>query len=84
MYNFKFITSEANLLNRLMSPTTIKMSYCHIRIFRFRITFSPLPWQSIQAQDHQRCFGYILKHYSTFIFCYYLEFDASQVKRQIF
>ena len=62
-----------------MSSTIIKMSHCSF--LDFHITFSPLPWESIEAQDHQRCCGYFL--FNSY-FLLLLEFEVSQVKRRVF
>ena len=66
--NFHF--SRSNVLwNKFgiltISSTIIKMS--HWRFLDFNITFSPLPWQSIEAQDHQNY---------THIICCYLNLNS--------
>ena len=43
-----------------------------LEFLSFNILFWPLPWQSIDAQGHQRYYGYILQH---FFFSSYLVFE---------
>ena len=53
-------SSETNLVYYPMSSNIIKMS--HWSFLDFHVTFSPLPWQSIEAEDPQRRCSFFPPH----------------------
>lgn len=74
VYTFEFILF-ANLLNHLMSPSIIKMSYCSFKNFTKRFHIYPRNYIYPCNQDNQRCSCYFPYNiYSTIIFCSSLEF----------
>ena len=79
VYNFKFITLEANLLNHLISPTIIKISYWR---FRFLHVFSPYPGNQLKVKIIKNITFIFNNLNSTLISCFCPWFDASQVKRR--